>query len=82
LSCRDYTPWLAAVYVDKAYRRNKIGEQLIDSAKIIAKELGYNELYLRTEQASHYYRKLGWQFIESCEDDFNLKTDVFKFVLV
>jgi len=82
LKCRDYTPWLAALYVDEQYRGIKIGEQLIARVKAIVKELGYNEVYLRTEHTSKYYRKLGWQFIESCEDEFGLKPDVFKFMLV
>ena len=82
LKCRDYTPWLAALYVEKAYRRNKVGEQLVERTKSIVKELGYNELFLRTENTSNYYRKLEWRFIESCEDEFGLKPDVFKFLLV
>ena len=82
LKCRDYTPWLASLYVDESYRGNKIGEQLIERVKDIVKELGYDELYLRTEHASNYYRRLGWRFVESCDDDFNLKPDVFKFTLV
>ena len=82
LKCRDYTPWLAALYVDAPFRRNSIGEQLIESAKSIVEEFGYNEIYLRTEHTSEYYRRLGWQFIESCEDEFGLKPDVFKFILV
>ena len=81
LKCRDYTPWLAALFVDKAYRRKTIGEQLIGRVVSIAKELGYSELYLRTENTSDYYRKLGWQFIESCVDEFGLIPDVFKFTL-
>ena len=82
LKCRDYTPWLAALYIDKSYRGNKIGEQLVERTKSIAKELGYYELFLRTENTSDYYRKLGWRFIESCEDEFGLTPDVFKFSLV
>lgn len=81
LKCRTYTPWLAALYVDKSFRKNKIGEQLIDYVKNIVKGLGYNEVYLRTEHASNYYKKLGWQFVESCDDNFGLKPDVFKFTL-
>lgn len=78
LKCRDYTPWLSSLYVDKAYRNNKLGVRLIEHVKQIVKDLGYGELYLRTEHASDYYRKLDWQFIETCNDDFNLKPDVFK----
>jgi len=81
LKCRDYTPWLAALYVDEAHRGQKIGEKLIDCVKSVTADLGYAELYLRTEFASDYYRRLGWQFIEKCDDNYNLKPDVFKFLL-
>ena len=81
LKCRDYTPWLSSLYVDEAYRCHKIGEQLVDRVKELAKGFGYNELFLRTEFASDYYRKRGWQYIESCVDEFNLEPDVFKFLL-
>ena len=81
LRCRNYTPWLAALYVDKDFRNKKIGEKLIDRVKTIVTELGFKELYLRTEHASGYYKRLGWEFIESCDDDYNLKPDVFKWTL-
>jgi predicted N-acetyltransferase YhbS len=81
LKRRDYTPWLASLYVDKPYRGNKIAQQLIERVKNIASEMGYAEIYLRTEHASDYYRRLDWQFIESCEDDYDLKPDVFKAAL-
>jgi len=81
LRCREYTPWLAALYVDERFRKNKIGQQLIQRVISITASLGYKELYLRTEHASNYYRKLGWQFVEACDDDYNLKPDVFKLLL-
>jgi len=81
LACRNYTPWLAGLYVDKSYRNRKIGEQLIQSVKDISRGLGYRELFLRTEHASGYYKRLGWQYIETCEDDHDLQPDVFKITL-
>ena len=79
LRCRAYTPWLASLYVDPPYRKNKIGEQLVERVKEIAKELGYGELYLRTEFAGDYYRARNWAHVETClDDEFQLKTDVFK----
>ena len=82
LAYKDYTPWLASLYVDKEYRNNKIGERLIERVKSISKELGFKEIYLRTEHAGNYYRRLGWQFIESCTDEFELNTEVFMIALV
>jgi len=82
LSCREYTPWLAALYVDPSFRKNKIGEQLVERVKDIVRDLGYNEIYLRTEFAGDYYRKRGWQHVETCVDDeYQLTTDVYKFIL-
>ena len=78
LKCRNYSPWLAALYVDKDFRKQKIGERLIERVKTIAADLGYRELFLRTEHASGYYRKLNWEFVENCDDEYNLKPDVFK----
>jgi GNAT superfamily N-acetyltransferase len=81
LKCRDYTPWLAALYVDKAHRNKGIAKALISSAQEAAWRLGYKEMYLRTEHASGYYRKLGWQFVERCADGHGLEPDVFKITL-
>ena len=82
LKFSDYTPWLAALYVDKAHRGKKIAEQLIERVKEIVAGLGYNEVYLRTEHAGNYYKKRGWQYVETCTDEYNLNPDVFKFPLV
>ncbi|MCL2248808.1 MAG: GNAT family N-acetyltransferase [Oscillospiraceae bacterium] len=79
LNCRQYTPWLAALYVDSAYRNCGVGEQLVSAVIEITQQLGYDKLYLRTETASDYYRKLGWTFVENCDDDHNLKPDVFSY---
>ena len=78
---RDYTPWLAALYVDKAYRNNKIGERLVERAESIAKAFGFNEIFLRTEHTGNYYKRLGWTFVESCVDEFKLDTEIYKYVL-
>ena len=77
----EYTPWLAAIYVDIPYRNNKIGEQLIERVKKITGDLGYRELYLRTEHAREYYRKLGWQYVESGIDEYGLELEIYKFIL-
>ena len=78
LKCRSYTPWLAALYVDPAQRGKGVGQALIAHIKRQAKALGYKELYLRTEHASGYYKKLGWEWVEKCDDDYGLKPDVFR----
>lgn len=81
LKCRAYTPWLAALVVDKELRGAGIGKALIAYAQKLARQMGYKELFLRTEHASGYYKKLGWQFVEKCADQYNLVPEVFKCVL-
>jgi predicted N-acetyltransferase YhbS len=79
LQCRPhYTPWLASLFVPEEYRKQGIGEQLIEHIKGLAREMGYNKIYLRTEDAETYYQRLNWQYIETCADDvFDLVTHVF-----
>ncbi|MDP4183324.1 MAG: GNAT family N-acetyltransferase [Bacillota bacterium] len=77
LKPREYTPWLAGLYVDKEYRNKGIGKVLIKEIEAIAHRFGYDTLYLRTEHASGYYRKIGWSFVEKLIDEFGLETSVF-----
>ena len=75
---RDYAPWLASLYVDPAHRKQGVGRALVDRAKAAAASMGFSDIYLRTEHAGGYYEKLGWEYVESCVDEFNLNTDVYK----
>jgi len=78
LSTRNYTPWLGGFYVDAPYRNIGIGQNLINAVKRIVKDMGYKEIYLSTRTASQYYRKLGWQFVERCDDEFGNIVEVFR----
>ena len=79
LKIRDmYKPWLASLYTKPEYRGRGVGEKLIAKTLDLAKELGFNELYLRTEDAADYYRKKGWTYLETVSDERHEKIDVFK----
>jgi len=79
LKIRDkYKPWLASLYTKPEYRGRSVGEKLIAKTIDVVKELGFNELYLRTEDASDYYRKRGWIYLETVSDEKYDKIDVFK----
>ena len=79
LKIRDiYKPWLASLYTKPEYRGRGVGEKLIAKTIDVVKELGFNELYLRTEDGSDYYRKGGWTYLETVSDDKYEKIDVFK----
>ncbi|MFQ5469715.1 MAG: GNAT family N-acetyltransferase [Gammaproteobacteria bacterium] len=48
----DYFPWLAGLLVDPAYRRQGIGERLISATENLAKQLGFEEIYIGTGEKS------------------------------
>ncbi|WP_028401009.1 GNAT family N-acetyltransferase [Ectobacillus panaciterrae] len=76
-----YKPWLASLYTKSEHRSKGVGQNLISETLKIVKELGYKELYLRTENASTYYQNRGWSFVETISDDKGQEIDVFKFIL-
>ena len=61
----DLTPWLGSVIVHPAYRRKKIGEQLINLIKHQARHMAYKKLYLFTLDLTihQWYEKLGFSCI-------------------
>ncbi|WP_100404121.1 GNAT family N-acetyltransferase [Bacillus sp. FJAT-42315] len=83
LKIRDmYKPWLASLYTKPEYRGKGVGQELVAKTIKVVKELGFNELYLRTEEASDYYRNRGWTYLETVSDDQYEKVDVFKVKLL
>ncbi|NRD78989.1 GNAT family N-acetyltransferase [Bacillus sp. BRMEA1] len=79
LKIRDmYKPWLASLYTKPEYRGKRVGQELVANTIDVVKKLGFNELYLRTEDASDYYRNRGWTYLETVSDDKYEKIDIFK----
>ena len=74
----QYSPWLASLYVKPKYRHKKIGQQLIAYLISYLKKLNYAEIYLKTENASEYYKKIGWKLIESVNNQDADTVDIFK----
>ena len=77
----QYSPWLASLYVKPKYRDKKMGQQLITYLISHLKALNYSELYLKTENASEYYKKLGWKLVESVNNQDADTVDIFKYEL-
>lgn len=75
----QYTPWLASLFVDEAFRGKKIAQHLIEAVLQKARDLGYKQVYLKTEEASAYYKTRGWTYIETIQavEPF----DIFKYEL-
>jgi thiamine pyrophosphokinase len=75
------SPWLAAVVVRPDYRGRGIAEALIRRACADAKRLGYGILYLRTEYAGGYYKRLGWEHVCDTDDEYGIRTSVYRYQL-
>lgn len=60
---QDLYPWMAGLYVKEVYRKKGIGTFLQNKAIKIAKELGYDKLYLITDH-ENYYEKTEWVYLE------------------
>lgn len=58
------SPWVASVLVTPSKRKKGIGAFLVKRAEGIAKELGYNCLFLFTTYKEAWYSKLEWQTLE------------------
>jgi len=77
----DYFPWLAGLLVPPEYRRQGIGEKLIAKIEGLAKQLGYNEIYVGTGEKSGMSEitldKRNWKFIDK-SDYFVSEASVYK----
>jgi GNAT superfamily N-acetyltransferase len=63
---KDFSPCLSNLFVAEKYRRQQIGENLIEYAKQKAKDFGFEKLHLyTTDKTVHlWYEKLGWKIIK------------------
>lgn len=69
----QYTPWVAALWVDEQQRSFGIGSALIKAAIEKAREQGFAEVYLCAEADKHeYYAARDWVLIEENIDDLNI----------
>jgi GNAT superfamily N-acetyltransferase len=73
-------PWIASVFVDKAYRHQGIATQLIEKCIDIARYIGLETLYLFTPDQTSFYQKRGWKVIETCNYQ-NEKVDIMVFYM-
>lgn len=76
----DLCPWLAALFVEPAYREHNYGKRLIEAAGQDAKQAGFAKLYLCTDHTS-YYERLGFSCIGNCYDPFGGSSRVYEIAL-
>jgi len=60
-----YTPWVAAMIVDPDRRGQGIGRALLAAALGRCRDLFFGRVYLWTHDQFDWYRRLGWQEVET-----------------
>nr|WP_313372352.1 GNAT family N-acetyltransferase [Brucella intermedia] len=69
----DYSPWVAALWVDSEHRGKGVGRTLIEAALERAFKQGIDTVYLcAIAENSAYYVSLGWQQIEEDVSGLNI----------
>ena len=76
----QYTPWLASLYVENDYRNRGIAKRLIDHVITYARLQHVPKIYLKTDNASAYYERLGWTRVETIGIT-HPATDIFEYKL-
>ena len=62
----QYTPWIAAVWVDPTHRSNGVGAVLVRTGAEKAQGLGFDPVYLCALPSKHgFYERLGWRLVEA-----------------
>lgn len=65
----DLTPWLAGLVVADRYRRQGVGMALVRALERLAAARDVGTLYLYTWEARAFYAALGWETVETFEQD-------------
>jgi len=61
----NYTPWVAAVWVDPQHRKKGVGAAIVRQAAAQAFERGFETVYLcALPEKSGFYEQLGWRLLE------------------
>lgn len=63
----DIFPWLSDVMIFEKYRGKGYGKVLLQYGEKILKEFGYNTIYVWTDQAPDFYKKLGFTYKQEVE---------------
>lgn len=63
----DIYPWLSDVMIIEKYRGQGYGKKLISIGEKTLKELGHKTIYVWTDQAPDFYKKLGFKYKQKVE---------------
>ena len=70
-------PWICSVMIFDEYRRRGYGTQMLQEIATKAKELGYQKVYLWTDQAPEFYKKIGYTYLQKVEKNEGGYGDLF-----
>ena len=73
----DLTPWIGFVYTFPEYRGRRLAGRLIEKAREIAREDGYDAIYISTREDG-LYEKYGAEFFAKMKDTQGEMSDVFR----
>lgn len=69
----QYTPWVAALWVDPKHRSSGVGAALVRAGAEKARALGFDPAYLCALPPKHrFYERLGWRLVEAGVTDAGL----------
>jgi N-acetylglutamate synthase-like GNAT family acetyltransferase len=65
---RQFTPWVASVFIAPTWRGRGIGTELVGRLVRLAGELGVPNVYLGTPDRVDFYRERGWSVVAAPEN--------------
>ena len=63
----EYYPWFSDVMIFEEFRNKGYGRKLLDLGTEIIKNLGYKKIFVWTDQAPEFYKKLGFKYLKQIE---------------
>ncbi|MDE6191391.1 MAG: GNAT family N-acetyltransferase [Muribaculum sp.] len=73
----DLYPWLAALYIEEAYRGRQLSKSLIDRAIQDTAHMGYKYLNICTDHIG-YYERYGFNYIGKCHHPWGETTRIYQ----
>ena len=70
------TPWISSLLILEKHKG--YGKYIVDSACDILKKIGYKEVYVYTDQAPDFYKKLDFQYVGEVEKNDKGMAELFK----
>ena len=80
LTDAEYSPYLGFIFVEEAYRGNRISEKLCKSVIDYAKAIGFDKIYLYSD-LKNFYEKYGFVKIDEKIAPWGIKQTIYMYVV-